>query len=161
VITDDTTYAISIYSPATYARSLANDDITYIVMMATLGLMNADIGDLQIGSASTRPQTIGNDTIVEIIGRLATLAGTRVENEYNIAPKPHPNIQPTIVFATSDRRIPGRNRAKDIGKEHARVATDGVRNARVVSVNARSEVKATDRVVSAASISESLTCCIA
>ena len=144
------------YQPATYAKSFANDDITYIVMMATLGWMKADTGDLQTGSANTRPNTIGNESNVATTG--FAVPGVRKEdNAYSMAPSSHPTIHPFIAFITSDRRIPGFRTARLSGKEQAIVAIEGVRKALELSMNATEELKLTVTVVKAARRSASRT----
>jgi len=143
-------YDVSIYNPATYAKSLANEDMTYIVIIATLGWINEESGDLHTPSARERPNTIGNDINVAI----TDFAGPAViadDEAYNSAPSNQPNTQPFIALITSERRIPGFRIARLNGKEHAIVAIEGVRKLLEVSKKATRDEMLTVTVVSAAS----------
>jgi hypothetical protein len=65
-----TVYTINMYNPVMYAQSFANDDITYITIIAVSGRKIATSGVLHAESANVNNHTSGNDRRVAMIARL-------------------------------------------------------------------------------------------
>ena len=52
-----------------YGESLANEDITYVTIIAMSGRKIPESGDLQTGSANVNKQTTGKDISVDTTAR--------------------------------------------------------------------------------------------